>query len=103
VPQDKTRSLVSYKGQQVIFGIRPEDIHDPDFTPPEVQEARIRSTVDVTELMGNEVFLYLVTGENSFTARVDPRTRARVGVEIEAVLNMANMHVFEPQTEKAIF
>jgi multiple sugar transport system ATP-binding protein len=103
VPADKAQPLLSYKGQQVIFGIRPEDIHDPEFTPPNIQEGRIKSQVDVTELMGNEVFLYLLTGEKTFIARVDPRTRARVGAEVEAVLNMANMHAFEPQTEKAIF
>jgi hypothetical protein len=33
---------------------------------------------------------------------VDPRTRARVGDEIEAVLNMDNIHLFDPQTEEAI-
>jgi hypothetical protein len=33
---------------------------------------------------------------------VDPRTRARVGDEIEAVLNMENIHFFDPQTEEAI-
>jgi multiple sugar transport system ATP-binding protein len=103
VPQDKVQPLLPYKGQQVIFGIRPEDIHDPEFTPPGVQAGRIQSQVDVTELMGNEVFVYLLTGEKTFIARVDPRTRARVGMEMEAVLNMANMHAFEPQTEKAIF
>ena len=27
--------------------------------------------MDVTELMGNEIFLYLVSGKNTFVARVD--------------------------------
>jgi len=58
--------------------------------------------VDVTELMGNEVFLYLVAGNKSFIARVDPRTSARVGQEMQVLLNMDNMHVFDRDTEKAI-
>ncbi|HID85987.1 MAG TPA: ATP-binding cassette domain-containing protein, partial [Anaerolineae bacterium] len=103
VPEEKARLLLPYKGKGIIFGIRPEDIHDPEFTPPGIQEARIKARVDVTELMGNEIFLYLLTGQKTFIARVDPRTRARVGTEIEAVLNMANMHAFDPQTEEAIF
>ncbi|MFQ6059547.1 MAG: ABC transporter ATP-binding protein, partial [Anaerolineae bacterium] len=102
VPEDKYGALAAYKGREVIFGIRPEDIHDPEFTPPNIAAGRIKSKVDVTELMGNEVFLYLLTGAKTFIARVDPRTRARVGHEIEAVLNMDNMHAFDPQTEKAI-
>jgi len=102
IPEDKARTLAPYKGQEVILGIRPEDIHDPDFTPPGITEARIKAKVEVTEPMGNEVFLYLLTGKKTFIARVDPRTRARVGDEMEAVANMDNIHVFDRQTEKAI-
>ena len=102
VPENKAQPLLPYKGKGVIFGIRPEDIHDPEFIPPNIREARIESKVDVTELMGNEVFLYLLTGQKTFIARVDPRTRARVGMETEAVLNMNNMHAFDLQTERAI-
>jgi len=94
--------LKEYLGREIIFGIRPEDVHDPEFTPPNITAGRVRAKVDVTELMGNEVFLYLLTDKKSFIARVDPRTRARVGDEIEAVLNMDNIHLFDPQTEKAI-
>ena len=33
---------------------------------------------------------------------VDPRTRARVGMDIELVVNMENMHAFDRETEVAI-
>jgi multiple sugar transport system ATP-binding protein len=102
VPVERASRLEGYLGKEVIFGLRPEDIHDPEFCPPEITAGRVKAKVDVTELMGNEVFLYLLTDSKSFIARVDPRTRARVGDEIEAVLNMDNIHLFDPQTEKAI-
>ncbi len=102
VPEDKAERLGDYLGKEVIFGIRPEDVHDPEFTPPNITAGKVKCKVDVTELMGNEVFLYLVADGKSFIARVDPRTRARVGDEIEAVLNMDNIHLFDPRTEKAI-
>jgi len=102
VPEDKARALAPYKGREVILGIRPEDIHDPDLTPPGITEARIKAKVEVTEPMGNEVFIYLLTGTKTFIARVDPRTEARVGQEVEAVANMDNIHVFDRRTEKAI-
>jgi len=72
------------------------------FAPPNITAGKIKAKVDVTELMGNEVFVYLLTGETSFVGRFDPRTGVRVGDPIEAVLNMDNMHTFDPQTEKAI-
>lgn len=102
VPPEKARKLKDYLGGEVIFGIRPEDVHDPEFCPPNITAERVKAKVDVTELMGNEIFLYLLTDHKSFIARVDPRTRARVGAEIEACFNMANIHLFDPRTEKAI-
>jgi multiple sugar transport system ATP-binding protein len=63
----------------------------------------VEATVDVTELMGNEVLVYLMT-ENipSFVGRFDPRTGARVGNKIPVALNMDRMHIFDKQTEMAI-
>ncbi len=102
VPPEGAKRWQEYLGREIIFGIRPEDVHDPEFCPPNITAGRVKAKVDVTELMGNEVFLYLLTDSKSFIARVDPRTRARVGDEIEAVLNMDNIHLFDPQTGKAI-
>lgn len=102
VPQHKAQSIKSYSGQEVIFGVRPEDVHDPDYAPPGIIGAPAKARVDVTELMGNEVFLYLVSGDKNFIARVDPRTAARVGQEVELLVNMDNMHVFDRDTEMAV-
>jgi len=52
--------------------------------------------------MGNEIFVYLRNGEHNFVARVDPRNRLRMGDKIQMVFNMANMHLFDAETEKAI-
>jgi multiple sugar transport system ATP-binding protein len=58
--------------------------------------------VDVTELMGNEIFVYMLTGGKQFIARFDPRTRARVGLDMDVVVNMDNTHMFDRETEAAI-
>ena len=55
--------------------------------------------MDVTELMGNEIYLYLVIGEHSFVARVDPRSRYTVGEEIDLVFNMDKIHLFDPAAD----
>ncbi len=102
VPDDKLPPLQEYLGEEVIYGIRPEDIHDPEYAPRGVTAAPVEARVDVTELMGNEVFLYLVTGAKTFIARVDPRTSARVGQDREVYINMDNAHVFDRNTEVAI-
>ncbi len=102
IPSNRTQALESYLGKEVIFGVRPEDVHDPNYAPPGIIGAPVNSRVDVTELMGNEVFLYLVSGNKNYIARVDPRTAARVGQEVEVLINMDNMHIFDRDTEVAI-
>jgi multiple sugar transport system ATP-binding protein len=102
IPEERANALKPYKGKEVIFGIRPEDIFAKPYVPPGIFEAIMKADVDVTELMGNEIFLYLLTGKRSFIARVDPRTPARAGDQVELVVNMHNAHFFDPQTERAI-
>lgn len=104
VPPDKAQVYAErgYLGREVIFGIRPEDIYDPGYMASDIYEQRIKTSVDVTELMGNEVFVYLLTGDKQFVARVDPRTKARVGGTFDAVVNMDRMHIFDRETTIAV-
>lgn len=102
IPQGKDDTYKGYLGKDVTFGIRPEDIHDPNFAPPGIHQTTVEAKVDVTELMGNEVFLYLLAGDKSFVSRVDPRSKARIGDKIQVAVNMDNMHLFDRATERAI-
>jgi multiple sugar transport system ATP-binding protein len=103
VPAEKATEWRQFKGREVIFGIRPEDIHAKPFVPPGILESDIRSRVDVTELMGNEIFLYLMTKDNKqFIARVDPRVQTHPGDELDLAINMSNAHVFDPKTEVSL-
>lgn len=99
VPEEKTSKYMSFAGKDVIFGIRPDDIHNPQFAPPGIHGAPVESRVDVTELMGNEIFLYLVSGKNDYVARVDPRTRFSIGDKVQLVFNMDNMHIFDTSVD----
>jgi multiple sugar transport system ATP-binding protein len=102
IPESKASTYEPYVGKRVVFGLRPEDIHNPEFAPPNIDAQPVDTQVDVTELMGNEIFVYLKTGEHSFVARVDPRTRVHMGDEVPFVFNMDNMHIFDRETEQAV-
>jgi multiple sugar transport system ATP-binding protein len=102
VPADRSAPYLPFAGKDIIFGIRPENIHNPEFAPPGIVAQPVEATIDVTELMGNEIFVYLKTGDNSFVARVDPRTRYQVNQKVQVVFNMGNMHIFDRETEQAI-
>jgi multiple sugar transport system ATP-binding protein len=102
IPADRTTVYDGHVGKQIIFGIRPEDIINPEFAPPGINAQPVDTQVDITELMGNEIFLFLKTGKYEFVARVDPRTRATIGEQMQLVFNMDNMHIFDRETELAI-
>lgn len=102
VPDDRKKAYDGFVGKDVVFGIRPEDIYNPAFVPTGIHAAPIETKVDVTELMGNEIFLYLVSGTNSIVARVDPRTNFRIGDKVQVSFNMDKCHLFDPETDKAI-
>ncbi|MGD1991596.1 MAG: ABC transporter ATP-binding protein [Anaerolineae bacterium] len=102
IPKDRQDVYRPHLGKSVTFGIRPEDIHDPQYSPPGIKEAKLEAKVTVTELMGNEVVVYLETDQNEFLGRFDPRTSASVGQKIQIALNMGNMHIFDSETEEAI-
>jgi len=102
VPKDRVSELQDYAGQELTFGIRPENVHDKEFVPSGINTVPIDVAVDVTELMGNEVFLHLLAGEQKLLARVDPRTRIAAGQQAQVVLDLERMHVFHAESGEAL-
>ena len=102
VPESRAQQLAAYLNKEVTLGVRPEDIHDATYVPPGLTTSTVEARVEITELMGNEIFVYLQSGGNSFLGRVDPRTSARPGLELQVAFDMNSMHVFDPETEASI-
>jgi multiple sugar transport system ATP-binding protein len=102
IPGKMAKPYEAHAGKDIIFGIRPENIHDVDFVPPNIDAENVWVKVDVTELMGNEIFLYLVSGKNTFVARVDPRSKLRIGQQAQVAFDMDSFHIFDAATEQAI-
>lgn len=102
VPKNREDLYREHVDKPVIFGIRPEDMHDTKYVPPGVNQSVMQARVDVVELMGNEIFVYLKSGEWEMTARVDPRTEFRVGDSVDIAINVDNMHLFDPESENKV-
>ncbi|MBR2965593.1 MAG: TOBE domain-containing protein, partial [Clostridia bacterium] len=65
--------------------------------------------VDVTELMGAEIYLYLgfdgmedATNGKNIIARVSSRSRAQAGDSITVAIDTSRIHIFDKDTEKCI-
>ena len=104
LPEDKANDpdLKEYINSEVVLGIRPECIHDEPMYLAQLPDSIIECTVEVTELMGAEIYLYLSTGDTNLVARVSPRSTARSGDKVKVALDVSRMHVFDKDTEKCI-
>ena len=97
---DKT--LEKYIGRVVKLGIRPENIYDDESVVAANADSTISTIVEVNELMGSEVYLYLKYEESTLTARVAPSTSSKTGDKVVVSLDMKRMHLFDAESEEAI-
>ena len=104
LPKEKTADgkLDSYVGKKVKMGIRPEDIDDePEFMAKH-PDCHLEAQVDVSEMMGAEIYLYLEYKGNKMTARVAPTSKARNGDTVRVAFDPHKVHVFDVETEQTI-
>lgn len=102
VPADRKPAYNNYIGKQIIFGLRPENIHAPGYEPPQIMPATVDGMIDVVELLGHELHLYLNTGKNNLVAIVDTRMGPSIGAKTGLTFDMSTMHLFDKETELAI-
>jgi multiple sugar transport system ATP-binding protein len=105
VPDYKEAALEKFVGKQVILGVRPEHLIDWDhangIAPP---DSKIPVTVDVIELLGNEIFVYLTMDNGDvITARMDPGVHLTRGQKLDVTASPEKMHFFDPETEYGIY
>ena len=112
LPKEKANNpaLKEYIGQTVIMGIRPESISDDEEAVAQNKDGVMDCTVEVTELMGAEIYLYLsfegiehaIEEGKNVIARVSARSLSRSGDNIKVSFDMSRVHIFDKDTEKCI-
>lgn len=102
MPKDKHQAIAPYEGKKVTFGFRPEDMLD-EAIATDKEGKLIKAKVEVIEPLGSEIFLYLTVGPDSFVVRVPHHYRTEIGAEVGFVIDLEKCHLFDVETEKAIF
>ena len=105
LPADKANApeLADYIGSEVVVGLRPEAISDKASDVEANPDTALSVDVDVTELMGAEIYLYLNVGEETrLIARVSSRSQSRAGQNIQVCFDMSRLHIFDKDTERCI-
>ena len=102
---EMTPNIDDYLGEDVVFGIRPEDLVDSslkqDFDIDD--DNAFQADIEVVEPMGSEIYLYLKFNENDLIARVEAESDAKVGDRIKLGIDFNKIHMFDAVTEEAIF
>ena len=104
VPEAKAdpEALEPLVDHEVVLGVRPECIHDEEMFLSAAKTGIIKTTVEVTEMMGAETYLYLNCEGIQLTARVSPRSTARPQDEIMVAIDPNRIHIFDKETEKSV-
>jgi len=99
LPADQKDKIASYEGSEVVLGIRPEDFIDDGGESP----SHMAGTVDIAELLGAEKNIYLTCGNAKIIARVSSGSTARDGDTVKLSVDLNKIHLFDKQSEQAIF
>ncbi|HEX4141884.1 MAG TPA: sn-glycerol-3-phosphate ABC transporter ATP-binding protein UgpC [Candidatus Methylacidiphilales bacterium] len=111
VPAERVARYSAYAGKDMLLGVRPE--HMPAYTGDNRPGfATIEVDVDITEPMGMETVIYFfLTGtkddhkditEAPFCARIDPLVHVGPGTRVRLAVDMNNMHLIDPSSDKVV-
>ena len=115
---EKRRSLAGYEGKNIVVGIRPEAMDDPNVTG--TKELPVFSAVtELTEALGSDLLVHFPMDAKAvdagdpdalkdldenplMIARVDPRSKAKPGEKIEVSIDTERIHFLDNETLLAI-
>jgi multiple sugar transport system ATP-binding protein len=98
----ESAALVARRGrQQVVLGIRPEDLL---LTPPEQTSGHagtLPARVDLVELLGGEALVHVTTGQVELTARLPAPFSVKAG-NVGLVVPVDRVHLFDSETRERL-
>ena len=104
IPEGKAKMLKDkgYEDKDLVFGIRPEDIHSEEAFLETWPNQTVKSTVVVSELLGSTIQLYQKVDGTEFVAIVNARDYHTPGDKVEMGFDVNKAHFFDKDTTNAI-
>lgn len=94
--------LDGYVDKEIVFGIRPEDIHEQQSVIDAHPEAVVDFNVNVVEMLGAELNIIGTVDAFDVTAKTDPRYPVKPGDTVKLAFDLNRLHLFDKETEKVI-
>ncbi|QFY63934.1 ABC transporter ATP-binding protein (plasmid) [Rhizobium grahamii] len=96
-------SLTTYANRNVIFGIRPEALTDPEGADRNAQSVSENDClIDVVEPAGSDTFAVTKLGGKEVVARLRADARIRAGETARLAFNLDKAVFFDPESQKRI-
>lgn len=116
--RERVPGLAAFDGKPVVFGIRPEDLHDSRL-PSGAAYPTIPALVRTTEELGSELIVHLkveaarvdsgdpdavedLSGAANTVARFAATSMVKAGEQIDLAIDPAKLHFFDVQTHAAL-
>jgi multiple sugar transport system ATP-binding protein len=101
VPAERVSRYRPHIGEELIFGLRPEDIIEKrgDLPPG---RAAFDVQLDVVEPMGMETMVYFIVEGVEVCGRVNPNAAGKAGEMMPLVADLNHMHLIDPRTDQVI-
>ena len=98
LPEAAGKKLEPFRGKNITIGIRPEHIY---LSPNGLRAScPVALRHEVSELMGNEMYLYTASESTSIICRSTSVERTFApGENIQLYFDLEKMHLFDPETE----
>lgn len=96
INDEKNKTLSEHKDKNLILGIRPEDILFSVQT--DVSSGTFETTIEVMEMLGNELFIYFNIGDKQCVARTPVNIDLQAGAKAKLRLNESKLYFFDPGT-----
>lgn len=87
-----------YMGEEVIVGIRPEDM----VVLPDESEEGLEAKINVYEMLGAEAYLYFDCNGESRAIRIEAESKIRKGDRVRYTFQEERIHLFDPRRENRI-
>ncbi len=101
VPPDRVARYRPHIGQELIFGLRPEDIIEKRGDLP-TGRAAFDVQLDVVEPMGMETMVYFIVEGVEVCGRVNPNAAGKAGEMMPLVADLNHMHLIDPRTDQIL-
>jgi multiple sugar transport system ATP-binding protein len=88
--------------QDLVLGVRPEDMRILDGAPPPAVASLGEGTVDLVETLGSDTFLTLSGPWGSVVVRVEPRAEYAPGRCLAVGLLVGRLHVFDAASGEVV-